>query len=132
MFYERHPSALTGIAPRVMVLPRRKKVMDTLTPPYDILFTQARKVLGAECKYVASCGFSFADEHINQQLLLPVMQANKCRLFALSCEEPTGLAAFKSLPNFNAGFDSHLHMAGKHVVDTTDAWQFSKFVGLFE
>jgi len=31
--FERHPDALTGIANRIMVLPRRKKVMETLAPP---------------------------------------------------------------------------------------------------
>lgn len=132
VFYERHPKALAVSARRVMVLPRRKKVMDTLTPPYDTLFTQACKVLGGQCRYLVSCGFGFADEHINQQLLLPVMQANRCRLFALSEEEPAGLIAFKPLPNFGAGFSSHLHIAGKPVTDTTEAWKFSKFVSLFE
>jgi hypothetical protein len=130
-FCERHPAALAG-SRRVMVLPRRRKVVDTLTPPYDTLFTQASKVMGGECKYLVSCGFSYADEHINQQLLLPVMQANKCRLFALCQEEPAGLASFKTLPNFQAGFENHLHIGGKSVVDTTDLWQFSKFVSLFE
>lgn len=130
-FYERHPAALSGLR-RVMVLPRRRKVVDTLTPPYDTLFAQASKVIGAECKYLVSCGFSYADEHINQQLLLPVMQANKCRLFALCQEEPAGLASFKPLPNFQAGFEKHLHIGGKSVADTTDLWQFSKFVSLFE
>lgn len=132
IFYERHPSAMLATSRRVMVLPRRKKVMDTMTPPYDILFNQASKVLGGECKYLVSCGFSYADEHINQQLLLPVMQANRCRLFALSQEEPAGIAAFKTLPNFQAGFDSHLYTNGKIVTASTDAWQFSKFVNLFE
>lgn len=131
-FLERHPLAIQGGARRVMVLPRRKKVMDTMTPPYDTLFNLASKVLGGECKYLVSCGFSYADEHINQQLLLPVMQANKCRLFALSQEEPAGLSAFKSLPNFRAGFGGHLHIDGKTVAAMTDAWQFSKFVTLFE
>ena len=131
-FYERHPAAILASSRRVMVLPRRKKVMDTMTPPYDTLFNQASKVLGSECKYLASCGFSYADEHINQQLLLPVMQSNRCRLFALSQDEPAGLAAFKTLPSFRAGFNSHLHIDGKTVATTTDAWQFSKFVTLFE
>ena len=112
-FYERHPAALAPGAHRVMVLPRRKKVMDTMTPPYDMLFHQANKVLGGECKYLVSCGFSLSDEHINQQLLLPVMQANRCRLFALSQEEPAGFAAFKPLPNFSAGFESRAHIGGK-------------------
>ena len=132
VFYERHPSAIVAGSRRVMVLPRRKKVMDTMTPPYDTLFSQASKVLGHECKYLVSCGYSYADEHINQQLLLPVMQSNRCKLFALSQEEPVGLAAFKALPSFSAGFSSHLHIEGKTVNTTTDTWQFSKFVSLFE
>lgn len=131
-FFERHPIALVPGNRRVMVLPRRKKVMDTMTPPYDTLFNQASKAIGGECKYLVSCGFSFADEHINQQLLLPVLQANRCRLFALSQEEPAGLAAFKPLPNFSAGFESHAHIDKKTSLAKSDAWQFSKFVSLFE
>jgi hypothetical protein len=131
-FYERHPAALSPGDRRVMILPRRKKVLDTLTPPFDTLFGQATKALGGECKYLVSCGFSFADEHINQQLLLPVMQTNRCRLFALSQEEPAGLAAFKPLPNFSAGFESHAHIGTKDDPSTTDAWKFSKFVSLFD
>ena len=131
-FYEIHPAALEISTRRVMVLPRRKKVLDTMTPPYDALFSLANKTLGGECKYLVSCGFSFSDEHINQQLLLPVMQANRCRLFALSQEEPVGLVDFKPLKNFSAGFESHAHIAGKPDVATTDAWKFSNFVNLFE
>lgn len=131
-FYERHPAALGPDARRVMVLPRRKKVMDTMTPPYDTLFSQTNKVLGSECKYLVSCGFSYSDEHLNQQLLLPVMQANRCRLFALTQEEPDGIAAFKSLPNFSACFESHAHIGGKPDTTTTDAWRFSTFVSIFE
>lgn len=131
-FYERHPDALVPGARRVMVLPRRKKVMDTMTPPYDTLFSQANKALGSECKYLVSCGFSYADEHINQQLLLPMLQTSRCRLFALSKEESAGFAAFKVLPTFSAGFESHCISAGRPDPATTDAWKFSKFVNLFE
>ena len=130
-FYERHPTALPT-SRRVMVLPRRRKILDTLIPPYDALFSQASKVIGGECKYLVSCGFSYADEHINQELLLPAMQTNKCRLFALCQEEPAGIGSFKSLPNFQAGFENQLIIGGKAVAETTDLWQFSKFVGLFE
>lgn len=131
-FYERHPLAILDKHHRVMVLPRRKKVMDTMTPPYDSLFNMASNVLGSKCKYLVSCGFSYADEHINQQLLLPIMRRNKCRLFALSHQEPTGLAEFKKLANFGAGFDSHLFINGMVVTETTDTWKFSNFVKLFE
>ena len=131
-FYERHPAAIEFGSNRVMVLPRRKKVMDTLVPPYATLFQQASRALGRDCKYLVSCGFSFSDEHINQQLLLPVMQANKCRLFALSKEESAGLAAFKPLPNFSAAFEDHAHLNGSADSSTTNAWKFSEFVRLFE
>ena len=105
--------------------------MDTLEPPYDTLFTQTRRVLGNECKYLVSCGFSFSDEHITQQLLLPVMQANKCRLFALNKVEQNGYAAFKALPNFQAGHENSSQGSGYRVTET-DAWRFSQFVKLFE
>lgn len=130
-FYERHPTALKVASKRVMVLPRRKKIMDTLAAPYDSLFALSSKVLGAECKYLLSCGFSFGDEHINQHILQPVLEANRCRLFALSKEEPSGIATFKSLPTFSAGFDTHLYEKGVHRSGNTDLWQFSKFVKLF-
>jgi len=131
-FFERHPAAITNATNRIMVLPRRRKVMDTLVPPYDALFSQVSRILGGECKYLASCGFGFGDEHINQHLLVPAMQANKIRLFALNEEEPTGVLPFKPLPNFSAGFSTHLWANGKSVSDTTELWKFSKFLSLFE
>jgi hypothetical protein len=115
-----------------MILPRRRKVMDTLAPPYDALFTQASKVLGNECKYLVSCGFSFGDEHINQQLLTPGLQSNRCRLFGLCQEEPPGMAELKKLPTVRGGFSTHLLADGKSATGTTDLWMFSRFVTLFE
>jgi SIR2-like domain len=129
-FFERHPAALST-SRRVMVLPRRKKVIDTLTPPFDALFTLASKVIGGECKYLVSCGFSFGDEHINQQLLSPSLQAGRCRLFALDRTESLGVALFNSLPTFSAAYASHLNINGSIVTGTSDLWQFSKFVTLF-
>lgn len=129
--YERHPAAIGQSSNRVMILPKRKKVMETLSPPYDTLFTQASRVLGSECRYLASCGFSFGDEHINQNLLIPTMRANKCRLFVFSQEQPVGIDEFRSLPNFSAAFESHSIKAGQDSHDLTTAWKFSEFVRLF-
>ena len=50
--FERHPDALAGAANRVMILPRRKKVMEALAPPHETLFAYMSRVLGAECKYL--------------------------------------------------------------------------------
>lgn len=131
-FIERHPAALAPGARRVMILPRRRKIMDTLAPPYDTLFTLASRVIGTECRYLVSCGFSYSDEHINQNILLPIMQGNKCRMFALSQTETAGMGAFRSMPNFQGGFEGH-HLAGggKSVPVGTDLWKFSELAKLF-
>jgi len=50
-FFERHPVAIDGSGERVMVLPRRKKVMDTLVEPYNMLFAQASRVLGSGAQF---------------------------------------------------------------------------------
>lgn len=130
-FYERHPDALTNGSNRIMVLPRRKKAVETLISPFDTLLAHASRALGTECKYLVSCGFSFGDEHINQQLLLPALQANRCRLFALCENEPPGIAPFKAIPSFSAGFSGYTLTAGRSTPVGTDLWQFSKFTSLF-
>lgn len=109
----------------------RKKVLDTLVAPYDTLFAQMSKVLGTECKYLVSCGYSFSDDHINQQVLLPPIQQNRCRLFALSQEEPSGLGSFLQYPNCSGGFQDHRHISGVREEMGMDAWKFSQFVTLF-
>jgi hypothetical protein len=59
------------------------------------------------------------------------MQTNKCRLFALNKEEPSGFASFKQLPNFQAGIEAPKPTDGRFTAIATDAWQFSKFANLF-
>jgi hypothetical protein len=130
--YERHPEAMTAESERLMVLPRRKKMFDTLSPPYDTLFAQMSRILGTECKYLVSCGFSFSDDHINQQVLFPAIQQNKCCLFALSQEEPPGLGPFLAHRNCSGGFETHRHISCVRETKGTDAWKFSQFVTLFE
>lgn len=129
--FERHPDALSGVANRIMVLPRRKKVMETLAPPHETLFAYMSRVLGGECKYLLCCGFSFGDEHINQHLILPALQSGRIRLFTLNEFEPGGVADFKKLPSFGGGFSSEVFTGGKAVTPGTDLWKFSEFVKLF-
>jgi hypothetical protein len=130
--FEIHPDAISSTAARVMVLPRRKKVIDTLAFPYDQIFSRTSRMIGAECRYLVSCGFSFGDDHINQSLVIPHLKAGRCRLTALCKEEPDGIGSFKDLPTFNAGFSDRSIQQGAHATATTDLWQFSKFVKLFE
>lgn len=129
--FEIHPSAIERAANRLMILPRRKKVVDTLMRPFDTLFAVVSRMLGTQCKYLVSAGFSYGDDHINENLLLPALKTNKCRVFALSKEEPSGLSNFRSLPAFGGGFESHLIKKGKQESGSTDLWQFSRFVSLF-
>lgn len=129
--YERHPDALSPDAERVMVMPRRRKILDTLVCPYDSLFSISTRILGNQCKYLTSCGFSFADDHINQNLVFPVINGAKCYMSVLSDCEPTNLSSIMSLPNYTGGYQSLLRIKGQEATGTTDLWQFSKFIELF-
>ncbi|MDR3412385.1 MAG: SIR2 family protein [Formivibrio sp.] len=129
--FERHPDAITGFANRIMVLPRRKKVMETLVPPHDTLITYMNNVLGNQCKYLLCCGFSFGDEHINQHLVLPALTSGRIRLFSLNEFEPVGVSAFKNLPSFGGGYSNEVFIGGKAATPGTDLWKFSQFVKLF-
>lgn len=128
--YERHPQALVG-EKRVMVLPRRGKAMETLQHPHDALFATASRALGQDCKYLVSCGFSFSDEHINGNLLVPAVTAGRIRLFALSAVETPGMRDLKTALAFHAGFGAGGITGGTAHPSGTDLWQFSKFVELF-
>jgi hypothetical protein len=128
---EQHPESLGRTAPRVVVLPRRRKVFETLARPYDQLFSLASRVLGAECKHLLSCGFSFGDEHINETLLLPVLRAGRCRMSVVCEIEPEGFSPFKGLSTAQGAFSNSSWKAGSASVDTTDLWQFSKLAAAF-
>lgn len=128
---EQHPASLAPDDVRTIVLPRRRKVMETLSPPYDQLFALASRTIGSECRYLISCGFSYGDEHINQNILLPALRAGKCRLTALCGFDPPGLTEFKKLPTFTGAFPTHAWSGMKEVADTTVLWQFDQFARAF-
>lgn len=128
---EEHPSVLAPTSIRSMVLPRRRKVMDTLVPPYDQIFGSAARVIGSECKHIVSCGFSYADEHINQTLLAPSLASGRCRLTALCESEPLGLAQFKGLPTMSAAYQNDSWKSGAAATTGTDLWRFSAFADAF-
>lgn len=129
--FERHPSAFSATDKRILVLPRRRKIMDTLQPPHDTLFSVASRIIGGDCKYMVSAGFSFGDDHINQNILLPAVASGKIRLFALSFSETTGMNGFVSLPAFHAGFNGERIAGGVRTTESTDLWKFSQLAQLF-
>ena len=115
---------------RAIVLPRRRKVMDTLENPFDQLFTCASRTLGTNCKYVVSCGFSFGDKHINDQLLFPKLNLGQIRLMAMCGEEPECLDKLKNFPPFHAGFPGKCFVDGADTDSGTDLWKFSALANL--
>lgn len=117
---------------RVMILPRRRKVMDTLSEPFDQLFTKVSHVLGTRCKYLVSCGFSFGDKHINDQLLFPKLKDGQIRLVALCGDEPDCLNSLKAYPPFHAGFPDKCYIDQADTGTGTDLWKFSALVKLLE
>ena len=131
MIFERHPSAIDLETERIMVMPRRRKVMDTLSAPYDRLFALSRGVIGHQCKYLTSCGFSFSDDHINANLFFPPISDAKCHLSVLSDCEPKALSSVACLPNYNGGYKEGLKLKGQTAEGATDLWKFSEFVKLF-
>lgn len=129
--FERHPDSIGAAEKRVMVLPRRRKVMDTLLHPHDVLFAVTSRALGSDCKYVVSCGFSYGDDHINANLIAPALTNGKIRLFALSAIETSGMVHLKTAPAFSAGFGASGINGGIAHGTGTDLWKFSNFVELF-
>ena len=124
---------LGSITPeRALVLPRRRKVMDTLSEPFDQLFTRASRLLGSSCQYVVASGFSFGDKHINDQLIFPKLGAGKIRLTALCGEEPECIGELKKFPPFHAGFPTNCFIDQKDTESGTDLWKFSALAQLLE
>jgi hypothetical protein len=117
---------------RAMVLPRRRKVMDTLSEPFDQLFIRASRTLGSNCQFVVACGFSFGDKHINDQLIFPKLNAGKIRLTALCGEEPDCLGDLKKFRPFHAGFPGNCFVDQKDIGVGTDLWKFSALAQLLE
>lgn len=117
---------------RALVFPRRRKVMDTLSEPFDQLFTRASRTLGSNCQYVVACGFSFGDKHINDQLIIPKLSAGKIRLTALCGEVPDCFEELKQFRPFHAGFPSNCFIDQREIGAGTDLWKFSALSRLLE
>ena len=111
---------------RALILPRRKKLIETLSEPFDQLFTKSSRLLGTDCKYLVSCGFSFGDKHINDQLILPNLSEGKIRLTALCGEEPECLDTLKAFPAFQIGLPDRCISNNIESNEGTDLWKFSQ------
>ena len=121
-----------GTAERALVLPRRQKVIETLSEPFDQLFTRASRTLGSSCQFVVACGFSFSDKHINDQLIFPKLNDGKFRLTALCGEEPGCFDRLRAFPAFQAGLPTNCFIDQKDTGTGTDLWKFSALAQLIE
>jgi hypothetical protein len=129
--FEQHPGALAADISRVVVLPRRQKVVETLAYPYDRLFQVARQAIGADCRYLLSCGFSFGDEHINQALLTPSLESRKLRLCMVSEHQQPGMAKLLEIPSVTGYFSNDALRNGVSVPSSTTLWRFERIAEAF-
>lgn len=116
---------------RCMILPKRTKVIETLESPYDKLFRYASSVIGKQCKFIVSCGYSYRDEHINDILFSAKLRDNSIRIFALSKDETPEILKLKDHTSFHYLVNNKLHYNGKDTDGIFDLWDFRKLVELF-
>lgn len=129
--FEAAPNAISEAETRCMVLPRRTKVIETLSRPYDRLFHLSSSILGNRCKYLISAGFSFGDSHINETLVTPKIESGAIS-FANFCEfEPPNLSASRSRPNVLHVCKDKTVSGGREHIKAYDTWKFGEFVKLF-
>lgn len=88
---------------RTMILPRRTKVREVLATPYDSLWRIANDVIGTECKYITSLGYSYGDHHINETLLIPKLKGKQIVLNAFARDMTEPLKEFTQFKNVNIG-----------------------------
>ncbi len=129
--YECHPQQIPQDKPRCMILPRRKKVFETLDSPYQRLFRISSELLGRQCVNLVASGFSFCDDHINDTLISPKINDGSIAL-ANFCEvEPQELIALRSGANVRHITKDKIINGGRETLEATDFWKFSEFVKLF-
>lgn len=129
--FEAAPSAIVDQDARCMVLPRRTKVIETLSRPYDRLFHVSSSILSRRCKYLISSGFSFGDSHINDSLMKPHISSGGISLSNFCEVEPQGLSDLRARPNVLHVCRDKKVVGGREHAEDSDTWKFSKFVELF-
>lgn len=128
---ELDPYRIDASATRCMVLPRRTKVIETLHRPYDRLFSVCTNILGNNCSYLVSAGFSYSDEHINETLILPKVEGAGINLTNFCVAEPSGLDPVRERPNVAHICSDKRVVGGREVEEECDLWKFSEFAKLF-
>jgi hypothetical protein len=113
---------------RLLILPKREKIFESMGDPYDKLFRLAHRVIGTECKYLISLGYSFRDQHINEQLIIPRLRERSIRLFSLLGDTTQQLEELKTFPTVSYLSKYSFFKNGQAGVGDYDLWKFSAFV----
>ena len=129
--FEAAPRAIVEQDARCMVLPRRTKVIETMSRPYDRLFNLSNSILGSKCRYLISAGFSFGDSHINDSLITPHISSGGISISNFCEIEPIGLGALRNRPNVLHVCKDKKVNGGREHIEPSDMWKFSKFAELF-
>ena len=120
---------LKGDYKRILIHPQSTKMAQTLEEPYDQLFNYANSVIGHDCKYLVTCGYSYRDKHINDRLLIPKLGTGSLRIFALFENEPENIDSLKAYGHaFNYLSKEKLHLDGIDYDYPNELWKFSNFV----
>jgi len=85
---------------RVLIYPQSTKYLATQRDPFAAQFDLLRRALGAlEENVLATCGYSFGDEHINQEIELALQRPeNKTTLLAFASTISPILERWRSEP----------------------------------
>lgn len=129
--FEAAPSEIKEADIRCMVVPRRTKLIETLSRPYDRLFRLSNLVLGDKCKHLISSGFSFGDSHINETLVTPKLDSGAISFANFCQDEPIALAASRTRLNVLHVCKDKIVKGGRETEESHDTWKFSEFVKQF-
>lgn len=113
-----------------LILPQKTKVVQTLDSPYDSIFRFTNEILGRECEYLVSCGFSYRDQHINEHLIEPKLRDGKINLFALSKNETDEMRELSKYRAFKFGTESSVKKQGQILKEGTNLWDFTKLANI--
>lgn len=130
-FFESGPFSINDSEDRCMVLPRRTKVIETLSSPYDRLFRISSNTIGAKCKCLISSGFSYSDSHINETLITPKVEDGSISFVNFCQFEPPALVHLRERKNIQHVCSDKLISGGVESELLSDTWKFSEFVKLF-
>lgn len=99
----------------IMIYPQATKYVETQKDPFFYLFNGFRNALNYnEDNILVTCGYSFGDNHINNEIEAALTrEGNRTTLVAFSEESPTGLNPILEGWVTSSNFGNRVYVAGK-------------------